>query len=93
MGRVADGSDLAWVRTTSLVAAISGAAVLATLGGTSTTASAEHGCASPAAYSYAGYQSASRAGGIRASIALGRAPTVEVGHVAGWIGVGGSSPG
>ena len=87
------GSDLAWVRTTSLVAAISGAAVLATLGGTSTTASAEHGCASPVAYSYAGYQSASRASGIRASIALGRAPTVEVGHVAGWVGVGGPKQG
>lgn len=44
-------------------------------------------------YAYAGYESARVAGGIRATVTALRPPSVEAGHAAAWIGVGGPSAG
>ena len=78
------------------------AAVLAAL--TVATASPERaassgGCGRGAvgagSYAYAGYQAASSAHGVRATITALSIPNVGAGHVAAWIGVGGpgSAPG
>ena len=45
------------------------------------------------AYAYAGYQAASSAHGVRATITALSVPTVGAGHVAAWIGVGGRKSG
>ena len=44
-------------------------------------------------YAYAGFQSSGRSSGVRATIAATRAPSVQAGHAAAWIGVGGKSAG
>ena len=44
-------------------------------------------------YAYAGLQSAGKAHGIAATITALTTPTVDDGHVAGWIGVGGVDAG
>ena len=44
-------------------------------------------------YAYAGHASASVATGVRATITQVRVPTVEAGHVAAWVGVGGPTAG
>ena len=61
-----------------------------------TKASAGRACISERrgdGYSYAGHQAAYRGHGVRATITLTRAPTVDAGHVAGWVGVGGPGQG
>ncbi len=66
-----------------------------TLVGASTTATASPSCGSAAGtgYSYAGHQSDVTGHGVRATIQATRAPGVEAGHVAGWVGVGGPGQG
>jgi hypothetical protein len=69
---------------------------IAALVGAATQASAGRAClttASEAGYSYAGHQATYRGHGVRATITVTRAPSVEVGHVAGWVGVGGPGQG
>lgn len=44
-------------------------------------------------YAYAGHASASVATGVRATITQVRAPSVDRGHVAAWVGVGGPTAG
>ena len=69
---------------------------VAALVGASTTASAGRACISGAragGYSYAGHQATYRGHGVRATIMVTRAPSVEAGHVAGWVGVGGPGQG
>ena len=76
--------------------AVGAALAAAVLVGASTTASAGRACSGGArggGYSYAGHDAAQRGHGIRATIALTRAAAVDVGHVAGWVGVGGPGQG
>ncbi len=52
------------------------------------------GCGGGAgAYAYAGYQAASTAHGVRATITTLSVPDVRAGHVAAWVGVGGRKSG
>jgi hypothetical protein len=84
------------VRVRPLLALLVGALTVAALVGASTTASAGRACISGAragGYSYAGHQAVYRGHGVRATITVTRAPTVEAGHVAGWVGVGGPGQG
>lgn len=46
-------------------------------------------CTSKPGYSYAGFQSARRGHGVRATLAALANPRVDNGHVAAWVGVGG----
>src|SRR5829696_8284023 len=46
-----------------------------------------------AGYSYAGFRSANRAHGVRATLVALAAPKVSDGHVAAWVGVGGAGEG
>jgi hypothetical protein len=90
------GADDTRVRARPLLAALVGASALAALIGASTTASAGRACAAGTAaggYSYAGHQASFHGHGVRATIALTRLPSVEAGHVAGWVGVGGRGQG
>lgn len=69
---------------------------IAALVGAATQASAGRAClttASEAGYSYAGNQATYRGHGVRATITMTRAPSVDIGHVAGWVGVGGPGQG
>lgn len=50
-------------------------------------------CGNTAGYSYAGFQSANRGHGIRATLVSLGSPHVRNGHVAAWVGVGGSGLG
>src|SRR6185503_3969216 len=50
-------------------------------------------CGNEAGYSYAGFQSAHRGHGIRATLVSLGSPNVRNGHVAAWVGVGGSGLG
>jgi hypothetical protein len=50
-------------------------------------------CGNTAGYSYAGFQSAHRGHGVRATLASLGNPQVRNGHVAAWVGVGGSGLG
>ncbi len=93
-GLVRPTQDL--VRARPLVAALVGALCVAALIGATTTATAGRACLNGAnanGYSYAGHQSAYRGHGVRATILLTRAPAIEAGHVAGWVGVGGPGQG
>ena len=84
------------MRARPLLALLVGALTVAALVGSSTTASAGRACisgASSGGYSYAGHQAAYHGHGVRATITATRAPTVEAGHVAGWVGVGGPGQG
>lgn len=79
-----------------LLASILGALAVAALVGAATTANAGRACVDGAregGYSYAGHQSTYRGHGVRATIELTRAPAIEAGHVAGWVGVGGPGQG
>ena len=49
-------------------------------------------CGKPG-YSYAGFQSANRAHGVRATLVALAKPDVRNGHVAAWVGVGGTGLG
>ena len=84
------------MRARPLLAVLIGALTLAALVGASTKASAGRACVGdvqPGGYSYAGHQATYRGHGVRATITLTRAPSVEAGHVAGWVGVGGPGQG
>jgi hypothetical protein len=50
-------------------------------------------CGNKAGYAYAGFQSANRGHGVRATLVSLGSPTVRNGHVAAWVGVGGSGLG
>jgi hypothetical protein len=78
------------------LAVILGVVALAALVGASTTATAGRACISGAragGYSYAGHQASHRGHGVRATITATRSPSVDAGHVAGWVGVGGPGQG
>lgn len=78
------------------LALLVGVSLVAVLVGASATATAGPSCAGPAGsggYAYAGHQSDARGHGVRAKIELTRSPSVEAGHVAGWVGVGGLGQG
>ena len=94
-GRSATADDTP-VAVRPFLAVLVGALTLAALVGASTTASAGRACISGAragGYSYAGHQATFRGHGVRATIKATRAPSVEAGHVAGWVGVGGPGQG
>jgi hypothetical protein len=96
MGRRCVPADETRVRARTLPAVLVAALTLAALIGASTTATAGRSCISGAragGYSYAGHQASHRGHGVRATITATRAPSVEAGHVAGWVGVGGPGQG
>lgn len=96
MGGPRGEADARLVRARPLVAALVGTLCVAALIGATTTATAGRACLNGAnenGYSYAGHQSTYRGHGVRATIMLTRAPDIEAGHVAGWIGVGGPGQG
>lgn len=84
------------MRVRALLGALVGGLCAAALVGATTTATAGRAClngANAQGYSYAGHQSTHRGHGVRATIELTRAPQIEAGHVAGWVGVGGPGQG
>jgi hypothetical protein len=96
MGAPLGGADVWFVRVRPLLAMLVGALGIVGLVGAATTATAGRAClgdAGEGGYSYAGHQSSYRGHGVRATIELTRAPAVEAGHVAGWVGVGGPGQG
>ena len=96
MGGRSPPADDTPVAVRPFLAVLVGALTLAALVGASTTASAGRACISGAragGYSYAGHQATFRGHGVRATIMATRAPSVEAGHVAGWVGVGGPGQG
>ena len=87
------GADHSDVRVRRPLALLVGVSLVAVLVGASTTAQAGPSCAGSNGYSYAGHQSDTKGYGVRATIELTRSPSVEAGHVAGWVGVGGPGQG
>jgi hypothetical protein len=89
------GADDNGVRVRRPLALLVGVSLVAVLVGASATATAGQSCAGSegSGYAYAGHQSDTRGHGVRAKIELTRAPGVEAGHVAGWVGVGGPGQG
>jgi hypothetical protein len=84
------------VRVRPLIALLVGLLVAAGLIGASTKAEAGRTCVADAGaggYSYAGHQATHAGHGVRATITMTRAPSVEAGHVAGWVGLGGPEQG
>jgi hypothetical protein len=84
------------VRARPLLAVLVGVLSVVAFVGAATTASAGRACLSgtrDGGYAYAGHQAAYRGHGVRATIVLTRTPTVDAGHVAGWVGVGGPGQG
>ena len=57
------------------------------------TAACGSGANGSTGYAYAGFQAAGVASGVRATIAANRTPSVQAGHAAAWIGVGGKQAG
>ena len=89
-------ADVTHVRARPLLAILVGALSLVALVGAATTASAGRACLSEVragGYSYAGHQATHKGHGVRATIMLTRVPSVDAGHVAGWVGVGGPGQG
>jgi hypothetical protein len=79
-----------WSR--ALLALALGAAVAAAWAGSAGSAQAgTRTCVND--YSYAGFQSANRGHGVRATLAALQRPQVHSGHVAAWVGVGGPGQG
>lgn len=96
MGGGQGHADVTRVRVQPLLAVLVAVLSVVAFVGATTTASAGRACISgtrDGGYSYAGHQSASRGHGVRATIMLTRAPAVDAGHVAGWVGVGGPGQG
>lgn len=95
MGGPRGAPDDSGVRPQLLLVLGIGAATLAALVGAATQASAGGVCVTGArdGYSYAGHQATHRGHGVRATLTMDREPSVHVGHVAGWIGVGGQDQG
>ncbi len=57
------------------------------------TAACGSGANGSPGYAYAGFQATGTSSGVRATIAATRAPSVQAGHAAAWIGVGGKQAG
>jgi hypothetical protein len=95
MGRVRASADDTRVRARITLVALVGALTVAVLAGASTKAVAGRACLSGAhdGYAYAGNQASFRGHGVRATITMTRTPSVEAGHVAAWVGVGGPGQG
>jgi hypothetical protein len=96
MGGLGAPADQTHVAVRPLLAVLVGGLTLAALVGAATTATAGRACISGArdgGYSYAGHQASYRGHGVRATITVTRPPSVEAGHVAGWVGVGGPGQG
>jgi hypothetical protein len=95
MGGTHGAPDDSRVRLGLLLVLLIGATTLAALLGATTQASAGGVCVTGArdGYSYAGHQATHRGHGVRATLSMDREPSVRIGHVAGWIGVGGQSQG
>ena len=95
MGGARASADDTRVRARVVLAALVGALAVAALAGASTRAVAGRACLSgqSGGYAYAGNQATFRGHGVRATITMTRAPSVEAGHVAGWVGVGGPGQG
>ena len=95
MGGPRGAPDDSGVRPRLLLVLGIGAATLAALVGAATQASAGGVCVTGArdGYSYAGHQATHRGHGVRATLTMDREPSVHIGHVAGWIGVGGQDQG
>jgi hypothetical protein len=96
MGAVRTPADHTPVRARPLLAALVGALTVAALVAASTSATAGRACLSgtrDGGYAYAGNQASYRGHGVRAILTMTRAPSVEAGHVAGWVGVGGPGQG
>ena len=82
----------AWLTRLLVLACAAALAVTAALVSPPEAAALEP-CGNTAGYSYAGFQSADRGHGVRATlVSLGK-PDVHNGHVAAWVGVGGSGLG
>ena len=89
-------ADVGEVQARLLLATAAVALTVVALVGSTATATSDRTCVTgtrAGGYSYAGHQAASRGHGIRATITLTQPPTVDAGHVAGWIGVGGQGQG
>jgi hypothetical protein len=95
MGGARASADDRRVRARILLAALVGVVTVATLAGASTQAVAGRACVTGthSGYAYAGNQASYRGHGVRATITMTRTPSVEAGHVAGWVGVGGPGQG
>jgi hypothetical protein len=93
MARGIPRADDNGVRVRRPLALLVGVSLIAVLAGASAKATAGPSCAGTSGYTYAGHQSDTRGHGVRAMIALTRAPSVAAGHVAGWVGVGGPGQG
>jgi len=80
-----------------LVTALATVAVTWTAPFSTSAAAGALGCGSgangSAGYAYAGFQSTGVSSGVRATVAATRAASVQAGHAAAWIGVGGKSAG
>ena len=74
-----------------VVGALVGAAALAAVSSPSASQALEP--CGKAGYSYAGFRSAERGHGVRATLVALSTPSVSDGHVAAWIGVGGAGQG
>lgn len=75
------------------VAACAAACALAAALVSPPEAAALEPCGNAAGYAYAGFQSAQRGHGVRATLASLSTPKVKNGHVAAWVGIGGSGQG
>lgn len=95
MARDSGAADHNSVRVRHLLSVLVGAAAVAALVGASTTATAGRACSALGTngYAYAGHQATHRGHGVRATVTVVRPPSVESGHVAGWVGVGGPGQG
>jgi hypothetical protein len=96
MGGAPAAADVSPVGRRPLSAVLAGILGVVAFVGAATTATAGRAClvgARDGGYSYAGHQAAQRSHGVRATITLTRKPSVDAGHVAGWVGVGGPGQG
>ena len=80
-------------RGLQLLCFVASVAVTAASGAAAPAAAGREGACGRSGYSYAGFASADRAHGIRATITSEREPSVVHGHVAAWVGVGGPAAG
>jgi len=96
MGGRRGHADVRTMRARPLFAILVGTLSVVALVGAAATATAGQAClgdTGTGGYSYAGHQATYGGHGVRATIMLTRAPSVDAGHVAGWVGVGGPGQG